>query len=67
LARQAPDGGEEAAGTPGQGIDPGEAKQGRLVDLGIKAWLVHHLGPQLPLAKLTPQRGQWHCQGRLEI
>jgi len=35
--------------------------------LGIKTWLVHHLRPQLPLAKLAPQTGQWHRQGRLEI
>jgi hypothetical protein len=67
LARQASDGGKEAAGTAGQRIDPGEAKQGRLVGLGIKAGLVHHLGPQLPLAKLTPQDWQWHRKGGLKI
>jgi hypothetical protein len=67
MARQATDGGEEAAGTAGQRVDPSEAKQGRLMGLGIKTWLVHHLRPQLPLAKLAPQTGQWHRQGRLEI
>ena len=67
LARQAPDGGKEAARTAGQGIDPSEAEQGCLVVLGIKARLVHHLGPQLPLAQLTPQDWQGHSQGQLEI
>ena len=67
LARQAPDGGEEAGGTAGECIDAGQAKQGCLMGLGIKAGLIHQLRPQLPLAQPTPQLGQWHRQGRLEI
>jgi hypothetical protein len=34
---------------------------------GIQAGLIHHLGPQLPLAQLTPQDWQGHRQGRLQI
>ena len=44
-ACQATDGGGKAAGTAGQRVDPCKAKQGRLVVLRIKAWLIHHLGP----------------------
>jgi hypothetical protein len=55
MACQAMDGGETAAGSAGQRVDPGEAKQGRLVLLGIKARLIHHLGPQLLLGQLSPQ------------
>ena len=43
-----------------------EAKQGRLVVLGIKARLIHHLGPQLPLGQLAPQAWYGHRQGGLE-
>jgi hypothetical protein len=67
LARQATDGGEKAVGTAGQRVNPSEANQGRLVGPWIKAGLIHHLGPQLPLAKLTPQDWQGHSQGRLDI
>ena len=67
MARKATDGWKEASGTAGQRVDPGEAKQGRLVGLGVKAGLIHHLGPQLPLAQLTPQDWQGHSQGHLEI
>jgi len=43
-----------------------QAKQGRLVVLGIKARQIHHLGPQLPLGQRAPQEWQGHRQGGLE-
>ena len=42
-----------------------EAKQGRMVLLGITARLIHHIGPQLPLGQLAPQACYGHRQGGL--